>query len=93
MFQGHLKSTFSAGVKWPPFLISDHKTQEEELYDTTYDDYGEEEEEENDERPRLYVGDLQGDITKEMLMEVFGPYGDVIDIWIARDPKGVPFFI
>ena len=72
---------------------SNHEPQEEELYDTTYDDYGEEEEEENDERPRLYVGDLQGDITKEMLMEVFGPYGDVIDIWIARDPKGVPFII
>ena len=64
--------------------------QEDDLYETTYDDY-DEDEEENEERARLYVGDLQGDITKEMLMEVFGPYGDVIDIWIARNPKGVLF--
>ena len=61
--------------------------QEEDLYDTSYPaEY--EEEEENEERPRLYVGDLQEDITKEMLLSVFGPYGDVIDVWIARNPKG-----
>ena len=62
--------------------------QEQDLYETAYPDETEEEEGEGEERPRLYVGDLQGDITKEMLMEVFGPYGDVVDIWIARNPKG-----
>jgi hypothetical protein len=28
-----------------------------------------------------------------MLMGVFEPYGDVIDIWIAKNPKGLWAFV
>ena len=36
----------------------------------------------------MYVGNLQEDITKDMLNEVFKGYGDIVDIWIARNPPG-----
>ena len=45
------------------------------------------------ESPRLFVGGLYGDkvVEKWELEQVFAPYGDVKDIWVAKDPPGYAF--
>ena len=45
------------------------------------------------ESPRLFVGGLYGDkvVEKWELEQVFAPYGDVTDIWVAQDPPGYAF--
>lgn len=46
-----------------------------------------------DESPRLFVGGLYGDkvVEKWELEGVFAPYGDVKDVWVAKDPPGYAF--
>lgn len=47
------------------------------------------------ERPRLYVSGLPAEIenicSKEDLHKIFDPYGDVVDVWIAKSPPGFAF--
>lgn len=45
------------------------------------------------ESPRLFVGGLYGDkvVEKWELEQVFAPYGDVRDVWVAKDPPGYAF--
>ena len=38
--------------------------------------------------PRLFVGGLKRMVEKWELEAVFTPYGDVKDVWIAKDPPG-----
>ena len=43
--------------------------------------------------PRLFVGGLPEDraVEKWELEAVFAPYGEVKDVWVARDPPGYAF--
>jgi len=40
---------------------------------------------------KLFVGNLRRDCKKEELEDLFNPFGEVLQIWIARDPPGFGF--
>ena len=65
--------------------------QEGDLYETAYPTYQEEgmEDDEEDEEPlpRLYVGDVKENITTDMLRNLFKPFGDVVEVWLPKPPK------
>ena len=46
-----------------------------------------------EESPRLFVGGLPEDRAPEKweMEAVFAPYGEVKDVWVARDPPGYAF--
>mmetsp|Transcript_2605 Transcript_2605/g.2874 ORF Transcript_2605/g.2874 Transcript_2605/m.2874 type:complete len:156 (+) Transcript_2605:114-581(+) len=40
---------------------------------------------------RVYVGSISDRVTERDLQEVFGKYGTLLDIWVARRPPGFAF--
>ena len=40
---------------------------------------------------RIYVGGITDDVHKDEVEEACRKFGDVVDIWIARNPSGFAF--